>query len=290
LNLGAGAALDLAALLALTAQPPLFAPHDNLFWNDPYISEQMLAAHLDPSTDAASRRPETIDRTVEWIIRQLGLRPGQRVLDLGCGPGLYCERLARRGLEVVGIDFSPRSIEHAQQRARKQSLAIDYVVQDYTRLDRDAEFDAALLIYLDFGVLSNDDRDEVLRRVRRALRSGGAFVFDARAAPPSTEPDGAQSWVVSPGGFWKPGPYLELTQHYWYPDADAKVRQTVVVEANGKVSRYRIWEHWYTPETIARVLAAQGFAVDSIWGGLTGQPLALGSPDLGVIARSQPRL
>ena len=65
----------LARLGRHAARPALFAPHAASFWDDPYISRQLLAAHLDPGTDAASRRPDTIDRSVAVLtIATLGLR------------------------------------------------------------------------------------------------------------------------------------------------------------------------------------------------------------------------
>jgi len=107
--------LALEALGRLQDRPDLYSPGEEQFWTDPHIAEQMLAAHLDPSNDAASRRPETIDREVDWLVTALGLKDGDRVLDLGCGPGLYSTRLARRGLQVTGVDFSANSIEYARR-------------------------------------------------------------------------------------------------------------------------------------------------------------------------------
>jgi SAM-dependent methyltransferase len=280
-----GNRLDLVMLARLAMRPPLFAPHEALFWNDPHLAKQMLVAHLDPSWDAASRRPETIDRTVEWLISHLPIERGQRVLDLGCGPGLYCERLARRSLEVVGVDLSPGSIAYARQSAREQGLPIEYACQDYLRLASCAEFDAAVLISDDFGVLSDDDRDELLRRVHRALKPAGAFVFDVITASAPGELDGTRTWSIAAGGFWKPEPYLELTQHFRSPEVDAKVRQVLVVESDGRASRYRIWQHWYSPETITTARRARDFTVESFWGDLAGHSLAPDSPELGVVAR-----
>ena len=123
--------LKLGQLLALQEKPQPFAPGEPLFWDDPYISEQMLSAHLDPTNDLASRRPDTIDRSVDWLVRSLSLTNGAAVLDLGCGPGLYSVRLAQRGCAVTGVDYSRRSIEYATAFARQNKFDIRYRYQDY---------------------------------------------------------------------------------------------------------------------------------------------------------------
>jgi len=144
--------IDFEALAHFAQRPDLDEPGEALFWNDPYISQQMLKAHLDPNTDAASRKPETIGRSVAWIVKKLKLERGSRFLDLGCGPGLYAIRLERGGLDVTGIDFSPSSLEYARLQARQENLSINYVLQDYLTLDYEGVFDSACLIYFDLGV------------------------------------------------------------------------------------------------------------------------------------------
>jgi len=88
--------MDFKELLKYSKQPEVFAMGTSNFWDDPYISKNMLAAHLNPDWDAASRRPRTIDKTVAWINDNF-LHGQSTVLDLGCGPGLYAERLAKLG-------------------------------------------------------------------------------------------------------------------------------------------------------------------------------------------------
>jgi 2-polyprenyl-3-methyl-5-hydroxy-6-metoxy-1,4-benzoquinol methylase len=123
--------LDLGLLHTLAERPPLFEPGEALFWNDPHISKQMLAAHLDPEFEGASRPPPVIERTVDWLTTKLGLQPGDRLLDLGCGPGLYCTRFAERGVQVTGVDYSRRSIDYAVAQAQVRDLPIKYLHQDY---------------------------------------------------------------------------------------------------------------------------------------------------------------
>lgn len=277
--------LDLNTLRRLSERPPLFAPHEARFWDDPYISRQMLAFHLDPDTDAASRRPANIDAIVARLVSYLGLQPGDAVLDLGCGPGLYTSRLARRGLQVTGVDFSANSLAYARRKAQEEGLDIEYVQRNYLELDFRECFDVAMLIYYDLAVLPDRDRDELLQRTYRALKPGGAFVFDVLTAHWPRPADGHQQWGLSLGGFWKPGPYLELAQWHHYPEAAAYLQQELILEQDGTVSLYRIWDRAYTPESVTAMLEAQGFRVESLWADLTGTPLEPESPELGVVAR-----
>jgi len=114
----------ISQLVKLQEKPEPFTPGEPLFWNDPHISKQMLKAHLDPNTEAASRRPEIIDRSVNWMIETLGLKTGGSLLDLGCGPGLYASRFAQAGFHVTGVDYSHNSIEYAGQYAKENNLNI----------------------------------------------------------------------------------------------------------------------------------------------------------------------
>lgn len=75
-----GDLVDIWTILRLMERPAPFEPIGPLIWQDEHVSRQLLVAHLDPNTDATSRRPETIDRSVAWIIDTLQLKPGMAVL------------------------------------------------------------------------------------------------------------------------------------------------------------------------------------------------------------------
>jgi SAM-dependent methyltransferase len=283
-----GGRLRIDLLSGLAERPPLFEPGEPLFWNDPHISAQMLAAHLDPNTEAASRPPTVIDHTVEWLTARLGLRQGDHLLDLGCGPGLYSTRFAERGLEVTGVDYSRRSLDYAQARAREKGLPIEYVYEDYVTMDAArfaGRFKAAVLIYGDICVLNDEARDRVLANVRTILVPGGLFAFDVTTPVHRDRYGPSRDWSAHMGGFWKPGPYLELEQLFDYPEAQVYLRRSLVIEENGDVSDYRIWTHLYTAETMEPVLRRAGFELLEVWGDLTGAPREAGSEWLGFLAR-----
>lgn len=275
---------DIKSLFDLQQKPPVFTRGEEHFWTDPHIARQMLKFHLDPNEEAASRRPETIDRTVSWIMQALGLQPGERVLDMGCGPGLYTARFTQKGLQVTGVDFSQNSIDYAVEYALQHGLDIAYRCQNYLQLDDDSQFDAILLIYGDFCPLSPQQRVRLLANVRRALTPGGRFVLDV-TTPRARQRAGLKNhWYISQGGFWKPGPHLVLEQGFAYND-DIYLDQYIVVENDGKVSVYRNWFQDFTAEKIRAELEVNDFIVESLWGDLTGAPYQEESDWIGIIAR-----
>lgn len=102
---------------------------------------------------------------------------GLDVLDLGCGEGALTQALADRGHHVTGMDASAEQI--AQARASHPGLCL--VQGDATRLDAEEAYDVvfsnAVLHWIDA-----DLHDDLLARVRRALRPGGQFVFECGGA------------------------------------------------------------------------------------------------------------
>ncbi len=280
-NLIENGALRFGRLMKLRQKPPLFAAGEAHFWTDPYIAQQMLEAHLDPDVDAASRPPAVITRIVDWIVERLALLPGDTLLDLGCGPGLYCQQWAARGLEVTGMDFSENSLAYARQ----VDSASRYLCQDYRTLDHREAYQAITLIYGDFNTLNDADRDTLLGHVHRALLPGGMFAFDVTTRVYHERNDAGASWSALDGpGFWKPGPHLVLANTYMYPEHDAALDQYVVVEADGTISVYRNWFHYYSVETITAVLAAGGFEVVDVTSDLMGTPYTPESEWIGVVA------
>jgi SAM-dependent methyltransferase len=284
-----GGTLDLALLRSLMERPAPFAPgsptvEEEPPWADPAVAEEILRHQLEwrpGESHRASLDPELFDHISDWLIGRLGLRPGQRVLDLGCGAGLYAESLARRGLGVTGIDIVPLLVEHASGRARERGLAIEYRLQDFRTLEDRAAFDAILQLG---GAFEGDGPDRLaafLRRVREALRPGGHYVAELLRNPLRT---GCRPWWGCGDGVH--GLELVLGQPEEYPEHRALLQQSVVIREDGTLRLYRSWQVDHTPATAAALLERHGFAVEGCWEDVTGRPYTDLSEMLLVVARA----
>ncbi len=259
------------SLMSLAVRPAPFEPGEPCFWDDPHISANMLATHLDDASEGASRSSAVINRTVDhWLSTGL-LRPGMRVLDLGCGPGLYSIRLARAGVHVTGLDLSRRSIAYARELAEAEGLPIDYRCMNFLQLDESGTYDAAIQVYGELNTFSDPARNELLGRIRRALKPGGIFLFDLSTREHRRRVGAHNGWHAFDNGFWRPGRHLVLTQGYDYPDLSVWLDQYAVVDDQG-VSVYRNWFHDYSADTAKAFLEGNGFHIAHLWNDLTGTP------------------
>ncbi|MGE5673937.1 MAG: class I SAM-dependent methyltransferase [Mycobacterium leprae] len=238
---------------------------------------------MNPNHDAASRRAETIDKSVQHWFGSGLLRPGMKVLDLGCGPGLYAQRLWQAGAAVVGLDISERSLAYAREHAGASGAAIEYRCMDFLTMDYAGEFDAVIQVYGELCTFADETRDRLLQSIHRALKKDGIFLFDLSTRELRARVGVKNGWSVSEGGFWRPSRHLVLEQGFDYPEEAVWLDQYIVADDQGcKV--YRNWFHDYSLESIEPVLKAAGFRIAHVWNDLTGTPFAAGGDWMAIAA------
>lgn len=123
--------MNLVDVVARDPVPERWTEGDNIPWHDRAFRARMLREHLSQEHDAASRRAHKIDAHVAWIHEHVPAGKPSRILDLGCGPGLYASRLARLGHSCVGMDWGPTSIAHTRRIAAGEGLDCTYIEADH---------------------------------------------------------------------------------------------------------------------------------------------------------------
>ncbi len=257
-------------------RPEPFEPSSENMWNHPYISRQMLEAHLDADSEGASRPHDFIDQSVDWINNQL-FEQSATILDLGCGPGLYTMRLSQKGHYVTGIDFSENSIAYAKNEAFLQQQNINYLYDNYLYLNDKEMYDAIIMIYYDFGVLSVENQRLLLDRVYQALKPGGRFIFDVLSHNHHQGNPESTSWVyVEKDGFFREEPYLNLESFYRYDELNLVCTQNIVISEQENVC-YNIWEMTFDLNILRNLLSGAGFSSVEFFSDATGTPYTANS-------------
>lgn len=236
--------MHISDLINRLQDPAPWSEGDKIPWNDPAFSARMLKEHLSQEHDAASRRTEIIETHVDWIHHVLLESRPARVLDLGCGPGLYTSRLTRLGHTCTGIDYSPASIAYAAaymaDQDDDQHGRCHYIYGDIRKTDYGKDLDLVMLIYGEFNTFSHQDAHLILRKAWNALRPGGTLLLE-----PLTETyirrDGISgpSWYSSRSGLFSEKPHLVLTESFWNEVDQVATRRYFVIDGETSVvSRY----------------------------------------------------
>jgi len=239
-----------------------------------------LADHLGAAYDRYAHTKGTVQE-IDHVVAMLGLRPGARVLDVGCGTGRHSHELARRGIEVHGIDISHRFIELATSRVDDNgtverghdappAVRATFERADARSMEFEGEFDAVICLCQGaFGMMTSaGDDDAVVEGMARALRPGGSLALSAFNA------------------------YFAVRYHRDADfDATAGVSHEITeIRSEAGVARsVDLWTGCYTPRELRLLLGAHGFAVESICsvepGAYGDSPATTESPEYLVAAR-----
>ena len=135
-----------------------------------------LAASYDRLTNDVDYEA-TVDFYWQILARE-ELSP-RTAVDLACGTGSVALLLARKGLQVVGVDLSADMLCQANQKAQERNADVQFVCQSLQELHLGRGVDLAVcaLDSLDY-ITDPEDCQEAIRRVYRVLNPGGCFIFD----------------------------------------------------------------------------------------------------------------
>jgi cyclopropane fatty-acyl-phospholipid synthase-like methyltransferase len=215
---------------------------------------------------------------VAFLIKELQLQPGMKLLDVGCGTGRHSLALARHGLHVTGIDLSSGMLSIARQGAEQGGLDATFIQADAIDFTLPQEFNAAICLCEGaFGLLGQDEdpytRDEaILKNIAAALKPGAPFLLTAL--------NGARMLRAYSDDDVATGRFDPLSITECYP------LQQLLPNAPAEIN---VREKGFLGIEIRHLLTANGFDVKGIWGGTAGQwnkqPLQLDEMELMIKAK-----
>lgn len=230
---------------------------------------------------------------IEFILSELDLPSGGRILDIGCGTGRHAVELARRGFRLTGVDLSGGMLEEARKAAREAGVSIEWIHADAARFTAREPFDAAICLCEGaFGLLGDDDDPlqhdlAILRNAWNALKPSAPFLLTA-----------LNGWRM----IRHYGRLLEASEDGAVKDdAGGSFDLTTMVERcpieietpDGKKT-FLSRERGFLPSELFLMMRLAGFEIEHIGGGTAGnwsrRPVELDEMEIMVMAKKDPPL
>ncbi len=241
-------------------------------WADEAFSRRMLKLHLDPDTDQGTRRPAVVAAHIDWLLGTMALMAPRldqpyHILDVACGPGLYCHELARRGHRATGLDIAPAALDHARRKAAEENLSCRFLSRDLTDPDPGlpglipADFgpvDAITWWFGDFHGFAAARAPEILAHLARCLRPGGLFMLEYQPLDQFVTDNGT-TWDLVRESPFSDQPHLWLQEYTWHPDLLTEAHAHWILEmASGNLQEYCQCHQGWTESGLDALLASCG--------------------------------
>lgn len=218
---------------------------------------------------------------VEGIQRLLGLQPGARLLDLGCGQGRIAIPLAAAGYLVEGLDRSSTLLGQARQAAAAAGLSIPFLEADARDLRARETYDAIINIGTAFGYVPTEADDlRILEAVAGALKPGGLFLIDVDNLFRKLKYMMPRFWEQMGDVVIYSDSRFDLATGRW----QNRLRWTEGGAQRESLLEFRV----YAPTELIRLVEASGMVVKQLCGGLDGSPFTVESPRLVLLATKEP--
>ncbi len=212
------------------------------------------APHYDQNAFVANTKVE-----VQFLREVMGLKPGMKLLDAGCGTGRHSVELARAGLRVTGVDISGAMLEIAKSKVDSDLLEIDWIEADLTKWSNPSAYDAGICICE--GGLGLASRGEepvqhdlcILKNIAASLRPGAPLIITAM--------NGLSILRRMTDEDVERGSFNPATMMLFYADEWVLPEGTKEMYLN---------ERPFIPSEYIAMLHHAGFRVRNVWGGTAG--------------------
>jgi len=216
-------------------------------------------------------KEQTVTETA-FINEKLRLKPGAKILDLGCGGGRNAIELAEAGFKLTGIDLNKYALEQAEINC-PANLKINFIHENILNINYYEQFKAVILIFNHFTSFDRLSIKKLLNRIASALEDGGKLLIDIPSVSHARSLDGVQEWQIT--NSWLSGDFkqLVLSENSFDENSLVHLRHDYCLRlADGKLDKYTQTSYLYEPEALAQLFKLFGLKLVTAFGDWQGKP------------------
>lgn len=209
------------------------------------------------------------EKLVRFVREITGVKPEEKLLDLGCGSGEHTRLLSKEGIECTGVEIAESLVRYAKEKAKEERVKVNYINMDMRNIEFKNEFDCVMLVSGTFGYLSDKENFALLKQIHKALKPKGRLFLDIPNGYSFCK-KGGRAWQELEGGY-----LLSSTSFDPNTARLIELEQTFYIDKQGNINipDAKCREHYtlriYTPSEIRDMLLEVGFVSIQMYGGIS---------------------
>lgn len=239
-------------LFKYVQKPKVFEEGKNNIWNEEKFSEYVLNSHLNSEIYGGSKDKDFIERATSYIYKNYPPEYYNNFLDIGCGPGLYAEKLDKKGYKVTGIDFSVNSIKYAKEKSRGE---VNYILGDLRTVDIKEKINISMIIYQTYATLPYKERINFLRRIYQMTEKKGLLILDVPSSNVFSQYQDLKIWErMEPNNMFIEDGFLLLYMIQKYKK-DILLKKSVYMLESGEIIEFNDWMKHFDIDEIKKEIS-----------------------------------
>jgi cyclopropane fatty-acyl-phospholipid synthase-like methyltransferase len=226
---------------------------------------------------------EFTQQEVDFLVSELALQQGQRILDVPCGAGRHSVELAKRGFNVTGVDISQTFIQSLTEKINSQELSIKAIQADILSVQLDQKFSGAICLGNAFGYFSMDKMKVFVEKVSSCLEQGSKFIINSGMVAESILPNlshYAKNNTYSFGDIT-----MEVTNTYQLKDSYTLSNLRYTQE--DKTEEHSFKHYVFTLGEISRLLKQFGLNITATYSSTSKEEYKLGDQQIYIVAEKK---
>jgi cyclopropane fatty-acyl-phospholipid synthase-like methyltransferase len=218
---------------------------------------------------------------VDFVINELGVQPGQKILDIPCGFGRHSIELTKQGFDVTGVDISSTFLKSLNEKITAENLSIQTIEANILDMQLDEKFSGAICLGNSFGYFDFDKMNVFIKKVSASLITGARFIINSGMIAESILPN--FSTYAKNKTYTVENITMDVTNTY-YPE-DGYMTSELLYTKEGTTETHAYKHYVFTLGEIKRLLKQHSITLIATYSDVTKTTYNIGDQQVYIVGR-----